>query len=72
MSELKEAVICFGARTPIGKYRGALRKYSAVELGILAVKEVLSRASLSDNSGIVDELIMGQVLQAHPQFRNCG
>ncbi len=64
MSELKEAVICFGVRTPIGKYRGALRKYSAVELGILAVKEVLSRASLLENSEIVDELIMGQVLQA--------
>ena len=64
MSELKEAVICFGARTPIGKYRGALRNYSAIELGVMSVKEVLSRASISPESGIVDELIMGQVLQA--------
>ena len=63
MAEQKEAVICFGARTPIGKYRGALKKYSAVELGILSVKEVMSRASITETSGIVDELIMGQVLQ---------
>ena len=64
MSELKDAVICFGARTPIGKYRGALSNYSAIELGIMSVKEVLSRASITPESGVIDELIMGQVLQA--------
>ena len=57
-------VICAYARTPFGRYRGALARYSATELGTLAVKELLERATIDAASGIVDQLYMGQVLQA--------
>lgn len=57
-------VICAYARTPFGRYRGALAGYSATELGALAVKELLERARIEAASGIVDQVYMGQVLQA--------
>ena len=57
-------VICAVARTPVGKFRGALAGYSAVELGVLAVNELLSRADIDPASGLIDELLFGQVLQA--------
>ena len=57
-------VICAYARTPFGRYRGALAGYSATELGTLAVKALLERAAIDASSGIVDQLYMGQVLQA--------
>ncbi len=59
-----EVVICAVARTPIGRFRGALREYSAIELGVMAVKELLERASIDPSSGIIDEVLFGQVLQA--------
>jgi acetyl-CoA C-acetyltransferase len=37
---------------------------SAVELGILSVKELLNRAGIEPSTGVVDEVIFGQVLQA--------
>jgi len=57
-------VICAYARTPIGKFRGSLSDYSAVDLGILTVKELLERAGVNPGMGIVDQVYMGQVLQA--------
>jgi len=57
-------VICAYARTPVGKFRGALSDYSAVDLGILAVKELLERSGINPEMGIVDQVYMGQVLQA--------
>jgi len=57
MGNTTEVVICGFARTPIGKYRGALRNYSAIELGIMSVKELLSRTKINPESGLVDELI---------------
>ena len=60
-----EAVnICAYARTPIGKFRGSLSKYSATELGAMTVKELLKRVDLDPEDGVVDQLYMGQVLQA--------
>lgn len=63
MSET-DVVICAVARTPIGRFRGALRNYSAVELGIMAVKELMQRVDIDPASGVIDELLFGQVLQA--------
>jgi len=57
-------VICAYARTPIGKFRGSLSDYSAVDLGILTVKELLERAGVNPGMGIVDQVYMGHVLQA--------
>ncbi|MEE2759477.1 MAG: thiolase family protein [Candidatus Thermoplasmatota archaeon] len=61
---MSQVVICAVARTPIGRYRGALAEHSAVELGIHAVKGLLERLNINPGSGIVDEVLFGQVLQA--------
>jgi len=61
---LPRVAICAVARTPIGKLMGTLSTFSAVELGILTVKELCNRMQINATSGIVDELIFGQVLQA--------
>jgi len=51
------------ARTPIGKFGGALAGVPAVELGAVAIRAAVARAGLAE--GIkVDEVIMGQVLGA--------
>ena len=57
-------VICAYARTPFGRFRGALANYTAVELCTLAVEGVLERAGIDPHSGIIDQVYMGQVLQA--------
>lgn len=49
-------------RTPIGKFLGAFRNFSAVELGTTIVEGVLSRAGVSPQN--VDELIFGHARQA--------
>jgi acetyl-CoA C-acetyltransferase len=51
------------ARTPIGKFAGALAGTPAVELGGVAIRAAVDRASLPDGTPI-DEVLMGQVLQA--------
>ena len=61
---MSDVVICAVARTPIGRYRGALADRSAVELGIHAVKGLLARVGINPASGIIDEVLFGQVLQA--------
>ena len=58
------AVICGVARTPIGKFLGSLSGFTAVELGTLTVKELLKRTKINPESGIIEEVIFGQVLQA--------
>ena len=56
--------ICGVARTPIGKFMGTLSSMTAVDLGILAIKEVCQRVGIEPSKGTVDEVIFGQVLQA--------
>jgi acetyl-CoA C-acetyltransferase len=51
------------ARTPIGKFGGALAGTPAVELGGVANRAADERAGLPDGTPI-DEVLMGQVLQA--------
>ncbi len=58
---MRKTVIVSGARTPFGKFGGALRALTAVKLGGIAIKEALSRAGLDGKD--VDEVIMGTVLQ---------
>ena len=57
-------VICGVARTPIGSFLGTLSSMSAIDLGILTVKELCARVGVDPASGIVDEVLFGQVLQA--------
>jgi acetyl-CoA C-acetyltransferase len=59
-----KVAICAVARTPIGKFMGSLSGFTAVELGVLAVKELCQRAGVDPSSGVIDEVIFGQVLQA--------
>ena len=58
----REVVIASAVRTPIGSFGGSLSSITASELGSVAVKEALSRAGLAGKE--VDEVIMGNVLQA--------
>jgi acetyl-CoA C-acetyltransferase len=60
--ESQEIVIVSAARTPVGKFQGALSSFSATELGALAVREAVSRAAIDPAS--VDECLMGCVLAA--------
>jgi acetyl-CoA C-acetyltransferase len=59
---MRESVIVSAVRTPTGKFLGALKQFSAPELGALAVREAVRRAGI--DPAIVDECIMGNVIQA--------
>jgi acetyl-CoA C-acetyltransferase len=51
------------ARTPIGKFGGALAGVPAVELGATAIRAAVDRSGLPADAPVA-EVIMGQVLQA--------
>lgn len=57
-----DVVIVSAVRTPIGNFGGMLKSVSAVQLGTIVIKEVLNRAGVLPEE--VDEVIMGNVLQA--------
>lgn len=59
---MTKTVIIDGARTPIGKFGGALSSLKATELGGVAIKEALRRAGVKPED--VNEVIFGNVLQA--------
>ncbi|MBA2333303.1 MAG: acetyl-CoA C-acetyltransferase [Acidobacteriota bacterium] len=62
MSDRKEAVIISAARTPTGKFQGALKDFTAPELGAIVIREAIKRAGV--DPALVDEVIMGCVVQA--------
>ncbi|HLV02445.1 MAG TPA: acetyl-CoA C-acetyltransferase [Acidobacteriota bacterium] len=59
---MKEVVIVSACRTPIGRFLGAFRDLSAMDLGTVVVREAIRRSGFSVNE--IDEVIMGNVLQA--------
>ncbi|PNP89528.1 acetyl-CoA C-acyltransferase [Gardnerella sp. DNF00502] len=59
---MSEVVIASAARTPIGKFGGSLSSLSSVDLGAIAAKEAIKRASIDAKD--VDQAIFGNVLQA--------
>jgi acetyl-CoA C-acetyltransferase len=59
---MRDSVIVSAARTPSGKFLGALKQFTAPELGAMAVREAVARAGI--DPARVDECIMGNVLQA--------
>ena len=59
---MRESVIISAVRTPTGKFLGALKAFTAPELGALAVAEAVRRAGL--DPAVVDECIMGNVVSA--------
>ena len=62
MPERREAVIIGACRTPTGKFQGALKGFTATQLGALVVGEAVRRAGVKPEE--VDEVIMGCVIQA--------
>src|SRR4026207_332752 len=61
-SNMRESVIVSAVRTPTGKFLGALKGFTAPELGAMVVREAVARAGIDPAS--VDECIMGNVIQA--------
>ena len=59
---IRESVIVSAVRTPSGKFLGALKDLSAADLGAHVVREAVRRAGI--DPAIVDECIMGNVIQA--------
>jgi acetyl-CoA C-acetyltransferase len=59
---MSDIVIVSAARTPVGSFNGALASLPAHELGAVAIKAAVERAGVS--AGEVDEVVLGQVLQA--------
>ena len=59
---MKDVVIISGVRTPIGKFQGTLKSFTATQLGALAVKAAVERAGLDPQQ--IDEVIMGNVVSA--------
>jgi acetyl-CoA C-acetyltransferase len=62
MPAFEDVVILSGVRTPIGKFQGALSDFTAPQLGAIAVREAVKRASVDPK--LVDECIMGNVVSA--------
>ena len=59
-----ETFIVSAARTPIGKFGGALSGVPATTLGGVAIRAAVERAGLDPADTQLDDVLMGQVLQA--------
>src|ERR1700752_3737965 len=59
---MSDVVMVSAARTPVGSFNGALSSLPAHELGKIAIQAAVERAGIT--AADVDEVILGQVLQA--------
>ena len=59
---MAESVIVSAVRTPTGKFLGALKGFTATQLGALAVAEAVRRAGLDPK--LIEQCIMGNVVSA--------
>ncbi len=57
MSDRQDVVIVAAARTPFGRFGGAMKDIPSLELGVMAIQEVLKRVDRGND--IVDELYYG-------------
>jgi acetyl-CoA C-acetyltransferase len=62
MPDYEPAVILSACRTPIGSFGGALKDFSAVDLGAIVIREAIRRADVKPAD--LGDVIMGCVLQA--------
>ena len=60
--ENTDAVIVSAVRTPFGRFDGVLKDVPSIDLGVMVVKEVLSRIQLDPSE--VDELYYGTCIPA--------
>ena len=68
MSEVRQQhehtpVIVGAARTPTGKFLGSLSRFTAPQLGAIAIREAVRRAGIEPEA--IDEVIMGNVVSAN-------
>ncbi len=61
---VREVVVVEACRTPYGRFGGALKDFTAPELGALAIKEVLRRTNGKVKPSDVDYVFMGHVVPA--------
>jgi len=61
VSDSTTPVILSAVRTPIGRYLGGLSGFSAPQLGAMVIREAVARSGV--DAGVIDEVIMGQVVQ---------
>jgi acetyl-CoA C-acetyltransferase len=59
---MKEVYIVSATRTPMGCFGGALKDFSATQLGAIAIKEAVKRAGIKPED--VQDVLMGCVMQA--------
>jgi acetyl-CoA acetyltransferases len=59
MKEIPEVVIVSACRTPIAKFMGSLKDFTAVQLATIAAQEAVKRANV--DPATIDEIVMGQV-----------
>src|SRR5436190_11444363 len=62
MPDHEPAVILSACRTPVGSFGGALKDFSAADLGAVVIKEAIRRADVKPID--LGDVIMGCVLQA--------
>jgi acetyl-CoA C-acetyltransferase len=60
--DMSDVVIVSAVRTPVGSFNGALASLPAHELGKVAIQAAIERAGITPAD--VEEVVMGQVLQA--------
>ena len=60
--KLDEIVVISAVRTPLGKFGGSLRNIPSFDLGAIAIREALKRATISGDQ--VDDVILGSCRQA--------
>ncbi len=65
---MAEAFLVGGARTPVGRYGGALASVRPDDLAALVVGEAVARAGVP--AGAIDEVILGAANQAGEDNRN--
>ncbi|MBV8519839.1 MAG: acetyl-CoA C-acetyltransferase [Acidobacteria bacterium] len=58
---MKDIVIVDGARTPMAEYNGHFSDISAIDLGVIAAKEALTRSGIAPDE--LDHVIVGNALQ---------
>jgi len=59
----KTVYIVAAVRTPIGSFGGTLKDFTAPQLGAIAIKGAVAKAGI--DSAIIDEVLMGCVIQAN-------
>lgn len=59
----KEVYIVSAVRTPMGSFGGALKDFTATDLGAIAIKGAIRKAGI--DPALVQEVLMGAVIQAN-------